>query len=503
MKPEDSPKQSNLASREGFKVLGSSFRDPSGFVFKNRDGVILRQINQVYEKDFLQFKQSGLLDSLIKRKWLIPHEELSLEYRLTDDAIAVLAPESIPLISTPSEWCFSQLKDAALLTLEIALLSLEHGMILKDASAFNVQFIGSRPIFIDTLSFTNYQEGEAWVAYRQFCRHFLAPLALMAKTDIRLAKLIGNEVDGIDLDLASKLLPSRTRFSLGLLMHLHLNSKFQTSFSKTGKEQARVQAVKSRKITKAGLFEIIRSLKKTIFTLKWDPVGTQWADYYKDNSYTGQTFENKQEIVRKLLGRLQPNTVWDLGANTGVFSKIACESGAYTCSMDMDPACVERNYLELRGGTSERILPFVVNLASPTPAIGWNLSERESILARGPCHTALALALIHHLAIGNNLPFDRIARCFASTCQHLIMEFVPKSDVQVQRLLNSREDVFHGYHLDGFLQAFRGFFEITASEPVEENGRIIFEMKSRLQVLSQTGKVTVGQGLIRGAQSCS
>jgi len=208
------------------KLLTSSFRDPSGFLFE-KDGELYRQINVSYFKDYDMLMTSGLYKELIDKKLLIPHKEQGYE---------IIKPEKIPFISYPYEWTFSQLKDTALLTLKIMKISLEHGMILKDASAYNVQFIGCKPIFIDTLSFEKYKEGEAWVAYKQFCQHFLAPLALMAYMDVRLNSLFKSFIDGIPLDLANKLLPIKAKMKPSLFMHLSLNSKFQKKYSKSKKE---------------------------------------------------------------------------------------------------------------------------------------------------------------------------------------------------------------------------------------------------------------------------
>lgn len=467
-------------------ILNSSFRDPSGFLYRNDAGTLLRQVNKIYETDYSQLKQSGLINDLVGQGWLVSHEEMSLAEAVSDEAVAVLRPDVVPFISYPVEWSFSQLKDAAILTLDIALKALDYGMILKDASGFNVQFLGAVPVFIDTLSFATYREGEPWVAYRQFCRHFLAPLALMSRCDVRLSALLANAIDGVDLGLASRLLPTRTRFSPGLLMHLHLNSRFENSYSRTGGHGAKQKSVKSRTVSKKGLVEILKSLKRTVEGLAWRASGTEWADYYDDNSYSDQTFEAKRTIVAGMLRELRPGLVWDLGANTGVFSRIAAEAGAYTCSMDIDPACVDRCYRAGKAGGLRNVLPLLMNLAVPTPAIGWQLQERGSLIERGPCHTGLALALVHHLAIGNNVPLGRVARFFAATCENLVIEFVPKSDPQTQRLLQGREDIFHDYHSTGFENAFRQHFEFQESRAVEEGGRVIYRMKNRSRFVGQT-----------------
>ena len=215
-------------------INAGSFRDPSGFVF-DKNGTLLRQINGCYRQDFEALQQSGLLQSLHKSSDLISHEEVGIENAASSEAYRVIKPERIPFVSYPYEWSFSQLKDAALLTLTIQLKSLEYCLSLKDASAYNIQFMNGKPIFIDTLSFERHVEGTPWVAYGQFCQHFLAPLALMSHVDVRLGQLLRVHLDGIPLDLASRLLPFSTLFRPGIFFHLHLHSKSQQKYANQNK----------------------------------------------------------------------------------------------------------------------------------------------------------------------------------------------------------------------------------------------------------------------------
>ncbi len=213
------------------EIVSASFRDPSGFVFK-QDDEFHRQVNLAYKKDYDLLMSSGLYRQLSKAKALITHQELSLDLSpLLEIAYKIIKPQQLGFISYPYEWCFNQYKDAAILTLSIARRALEYGISLKDASAYNIQFLDGRPIFIDTLSFEAYQEGLPWVAYKQFCQHFLAPLALMAKTDTRLSALMRNYIDGIPLDLASKLLPRSTKLNFGLATHIHFHAKSQEKYA--------------------------------------------------------------------------------------------------------------------------------------------------------------------------------------------------------------------------------------------------------------------------------
>jgi hypothetical protein len=462
----------NLVNNCRIKTKDSaSFRDPSGFVY-TRDDVLLRQVNQVYEEDYRLLMKSGLYNSLVDKGFLVSHSEESLDMALSPEACAVLKPEFVPFISYPDEWCFSQLKDAALLTLEVQKLALESGMSLKDASAYNIQFLRSRPIFIDTLSFEKYREGEPWVAYRQFCRHFLAPLTLMAYRDTRLNQLFRVYIDGIPLDLAGSLLPWHTKMNLSLLTHIHLHAGSENRFA--GKKASQGAAV-----SKMSLMGLLDNLEGAIRNMKLKKFSTTWSEYYDITNYSEESFENKKSIVKGYLRKLKCGTTWDLGANTGVFSKIASEFSGLVISMDIDPLAVEKNYLEIRNNKEENILPLLVDVTNPHPGCGWECVERKSLLDRGGCHTALALALIHHLAIGNNLPLDRIAGFFAGICDNLVVEFVPKTDSYVQKMLSTRKDIFENYTHEAFIKAFNNFFNIESTDKIEGSERILHLMSRR------------------------
>jgi ribosomal protein L11 methylase PrmA len=458
-------------SRE-FALSSASFRDPSGFIF-TRDGTLFRQVNNVYRAQYEQFLDSGLYNALVERGWLIEHEEEGESALCDQHAYKILRPRQIDFISYPYEWAFSQLKDAALLTLDVQLLALEYGLSLKDASAYNVQFDAGKPVLIDTLSFEPYVEGSPWVAYRQFCQHFLAPLALMAYSDIRLNQMLRSYIDGLPLDLASRLLPIRTRWRLGLALHIHLHAKSQRAYSST--EGTRPK--RTIKVSRLGLTGLLQGLRKIVADLRWEPAGTEWGDYYQATNYTDLAFEHKQQLVAEYLQAVQPGAVWDLGANTGVFSRIARRNGASTVAFDIDPAAVESNYRQVKRDGGPQPLPLLLDLTNPSPSLGWAGTERDSLQARGPVDCAMALALIHHLAISNNVPLGKVAEYMSSLCTHLIIEFVPKADSQVQRLLSAREDIFSEYDQPHFEAAFSMYFGIVRSEPVKGTERTLYLMK--------------------------
>lgn len=452
----------------------ASFRDPSGFVFTYKGGVY-RQVNMIYRPHYDHMMEKGLYNVLSDRNWLVAHEEADLPAQ-NEYHYKVLQPSRIQFISYPYEWSFSQLKDAALRTLDIQEVSLNHGMTLKDASAYNIQYVNGAPMFIDTLSFEIYEEGRPWDAYRQFCQHFLAPLALMAKTDVRLVQLLKVYIDGIPLDLSSGLLPKLSWLNPRLLMHLHLQARMQKAFSRTDKA-GRNGDRRSSKLSKNGLIGIVNSLRNTIKNLDWKPTGTEWAQYYQATNYSDSSFEKKSKIVTDYLKLVCPKEVWDLGANTGHFTRLANEVGAATIAFDIDPAAVEINYLILKEKGEKFPLPLLLDLTNPTPGLGWRNSERDSLVNRGPADCIMALALIHHLAISNNVPLERIAGFFAEMGRNLIIEFVPKSDSQVQRLLQSRKDIFDLYTRAYFEKSFCAYFSITRVDDVTGSERTLYLMK--------------------------
>ena len=390
--------------------LSASFRDPSGFLF-SRNGILYRQINRAYENDYARLMDSGLYDKLVKAGLLIPHVESDQLSAESETAFKVILPERVPFISYPYEWSFSQLKDAALATLNIQKRALKLNLSLKDASAYNIQFVRGKATLIDTLSFEIYKEGQPWVAYKQFCQHFLAPLALMAYRDVRLSQLLRVYIDGVPLDLASGLLPAKTKFNFGLLTHIHIHAGAQKRYSD------KVVKPRMNGMSKQALTGLIESLEATIRKLTWKPAGTEWGDYYEKTNYTDLAFEHKKQLVKEWSIEKKPALVWDLGGNTGIFSREAASSGAFTVSFDIDPAAVEQNYHTVKAKKEQNILPLVLDLTNPSPAIGWDNNERDSFGARGPVDMALALAVVHHLAISNNVPLPQLANFFAAHCK--------------------------------------------------------------------------------------
>lgn len=463
-------------------VIPASFRDPSGFLFI-RNNILYRQVNVAYKENYFRLMSSGLYERLVQERLMVPHEETDIPFcrEREKEGYKVIRPEKIPFISYPYEWSFSQLKDAALTILKIQKLAFAKGMILKDASAYNIQFHQGNPILLDTLSFEDYKEGKPWVAYGQFCRHFLVPLALMSYTDVRLGQLLRIYIDGIPLDLAISLLPFSARRHISLYMHIFLHGWEQKRYedSVNVPTGTSINPTTGRKVSRLGFQGIIESLEKAVKKMKWSPGGTAWGNYYNATNYSPTALEHKKELISAYIDRVTPRGVWDLGANNGLFSRIAAAKGIPTLAFDIDPSAVEMNYLSSREKGEKLMLPLLLDLTNPSPGIGWENIERASFIDRGPVDLILCLALVHHLAIANNVPFERIARFLSRICRFAVLEFVPKEDSQVQRLLATREDVFPTYTCASFEEEFSRYFNILDSTPLKDSKRSLYLLEKK------------------------
>jgi hypothetical protein len=469
--------------RPAAERVPGSYRDPSGFVFRH-EGVLYRQINASFADDWALFDSSGLHRALIEQGLLVADRPGDLSLAPEPGAVAVIQPDEIDFITHPFEWSFSQLKDAALLTLRAQALASEHGMTLRDASAYNVQFREGQPILIDTLSFERAAADQPWKPYRQFCENFLAPLALMAHRDGRLGQLLRTWIDGVPLDLASELLPRSTRyFSPGLAAHIHLHARAQRQHAGgSGPDGAPSAATRAVTMSEGRRLALLDHLRRTVEGLRLPAEGTVWADYAEQTSYSDAGTASKEAIVKRMVEAVSAEggqRAWDVGANTGRYSRIAADAGFWVLALDIDWAAVERHYLALRAAADRRIMPFLADIAEPSPGIGWENRERASLLERANADLLIALALVHHLAIGRNVPLPMISRLMARLSPGLIAEWVPKEDPMAQRLLAAREDVFADYSLDGFRAAFGRDFEILEEAPIEDSGRVLFRMRRR------------------------
>jgi len=450
----------------------SSYRDPSGFIFLH-NGQHYRQVNNFFKNDFDLFINSGCYDSLVKDGSLIPHKEINENLTGSPDHYKTLLPESVQFISYPYEWSFDMLKDAALLTLQLVKESVKFGLILKDATPYNIQWHNGKLVFIDTLSFAKYNEQEPWIAYRQFCECFLSPLLLMHYSKNQLHQLQLAYPEGIPLAVTKSLLPYKSKFAFHVYLHIHLHA----GISASNKDASN----KTPQFSKQKLLNLISSLETAVSKLKLPDQKTTWSDYYDEASQREDYLQPKKGIIQEWVSKLQHlNTAIDLGANDGEFSKMLSQKNIYTLATDFDPLCINNLYKEISKNKIANIQPLIIDLSNPSPAIGVNNTERMSFIDRTKVDLAMALAVVHHLAIGKNIPFEKIAELFSAITNHLIIEFVPKEDEKVQLMLRNKKDIYHNYTEEQFLVAFEKRFTLEEKLPVGNSGRSLYLMKKHV-----------------------
>ncbi len=456
-----------------FQYHPASYRDPAGFVFE-LEGKLYRQINNIYRTQYAQLMQSGCYAHLVNKGWLLPHTELNNNPTGEPDAFCTIEPDRLFFISHPSEWSFDMLRDAALLTLSILREALNHEMVLKDATPFNIQFRNGQPVLIDTLSFEHYHANEPWIAYRQFCEQFLAPLVLMHYTGQSLPQLLLAYPEGIPVRTAAALLPRRSRWSLHINLHIHLHARVS---KRVGQEKQ--SSSTARAFSKTKLLNLIDSLESAVHRCRLKEADTAWSGYYTEAATREGYLVAKKELVEKMMAAV-PNihTVADLGANDGLFARLAAEKGKQVIAADQDAACINRLYHELKK-TGLPVQPLILDLAAPTPATGFRNKERASFISRCNADLVLALALIHHLCIGRNIPLPMVAAFFQDLSPWLIIEFVPADDEKTKVLLAAKQRTYTGYTEAGFEEAFGTHFSIEQKLTIPHSNRILYLLKRK------------------------
>ena len=449
----------------------SSFRDPSGYIFIE-DNEIKRVINPIYFEQYEALKTSGFFNNLIKNNLLIPHNELSK----TDEQI-IIQPENIPFFTYPYEWSFNMYKEAALLTLKIQKYSIEHGFSLKDASAFNITFHKGKAIFIDTLSFDFYKENSPWRAYKQFITHFFGPLVLAHFHGAQQLKLMSNFIDGIPIQMLSSMLPFKTKLNPLLYSNIHLLAKLEDKHNEDYKGET-----KQATLSKKGQLNIIKSLYDYIKKLELKE-HSEWGNYYNKTNYTDNAFIEKSEIINKWVTDINAETLIDIGGNDGTFVRKVTRKKKLALVCDIDNNAVDYNHKLMKQEHEKDMLPFVLDVLNPSPAIGLNNKERDSFIERiktfAPDVT-FALAVIHHMSLSGNVPFSESAKFFSSFSKHLIIEFPKRNDSWVQRLLKAKSDFesyFDFYTVENFEKAYSEYFKIEERITISESERVIYLLK--------------------------
>lgn len=451
----------------------SSFRDPSGYIFQDQ-GVIKRAILPLYFKQYEALNSSVLFQKLQAAGLLVAHEEISK----TDSEI-VIKPEQVSFMTYPYEWSFMQYKEAALLTLKIQKFAVEHGFSLKDASAFNVTFHQGRMLFIDTLSFDFYEEGQPWRAYKQFIMHFFGPLLLAKYTGANALKLMSTYLDGIPVDMLAAMLPFKTKLNPFLYTNIHLLAKFENKYSEDYDNKSKV-----RNLSKRAMLNMIEGLYAYIKKMKLNDA-SEWGNYYDKTNYEDDAFNKKSEIINNWVKRLNVKTLIDVGGNDGTFVRKIDTDLEEALVCDIDYNAVDANYVQTRRQKETYMLPFMLDVLNPSASIGFNNKERDSFLKRIKQYqpdVTMALAVIHHMSLSGNIPFEMSAEFFASFSNYLIIEFPKRNDSWVQRLLNTKgefKDHFDFYQLSNFESAYSRYFDTVEKLDIEGSERVMYLLKTK------------------------
>ena len=450
-----------------------SFRDRTSRIFYSC-GSVYRALTQQALQEWETFSTTQFYRRLSAEGKIIRGERKddALSLDLAREWAAVLKHPTLPFISYPYEWPFSMLRDAALLQLELLLAALDEGLTMKDATPFNFQWLGTQPLFIDLPSFERFTPGEPWVGYRQFCQLFLYPLLLQAYKDIPFQPWLRGSLDGIEPEQCQRLMSLRDFLRPGVLSHVYLQAKAQSQYAATARN---VKAELREAGFDAALIQAnVKRLQKLVRKLSWRRATSTWSDYTEQTSYNTEDEQRKKAFVRQVAQAESRELVWDLGCNTGVFSRIAAENARTVVAMDADHLVVERLYHSLKAEEQTTILPLVSNLADPSPNLGWRGCERKTLPERGKPDLTLCLALIHHIVITANVPLKEFVDWLANLTQELVIEFVTRNDPMVRTLLRNKRDIYADYHQEYFERCLKEAFTVIRQESLASGARLLY-----------------------------
>jgi hypothetical protein len=449
-----------------------SFRDPDSRVFYAGDAVY-RALSREGLDDFVALQQAGLLEDPRIVATELVRDGPTPSVPLVKETAGVLRHERIPFVSYPYEWTFSMLKDAALLQLDLLLAALERDLVLKDSTPYNVQFSGARAVFVDVGSFERLRAGEPWAGYRQFCMLYLYPLLLQALKGVRFQPWLRGSIDGITPIEMRGLLSARDRFRRGLLAHVFLHARLERRYADRGGEIR--EDLRQAGFRKELIVANVRKLRSLTQRLEWDPPAGVWTEYGERNSYSDEDAARKEDFVRDAARACSPRLVWDIGANNGRYSRIAADQARMVVALDADQGPLELLYRELRDEGDERILPLAIDLADPSPGLGWRGLERRNLAGRGRPDLVLALAIVHHLAISANVPVREVVDWLAGLGSALVIEFPTREDPMVVKLLAPKRQGLHpDYELGSFERCLAEAFTIERSERLGSGTRVLF-----------------------------
>jgi hypothetical protein len=455
-----------------------SFRDRTGRVFIS-DGSVYRGLNEAAFAHWQALSQSRLFERFTTEGKLVRTREVDAD-ELTDlrdghGWHGVLQHERIPFVSYAYEWCFGMLKQAAILQLELLAAALAENFTLKDASPYNIQWRGTQPVFIDIPSFVKLQPGDCWAGYRQFCQLFLYPLLLAAYKGIPFHPWLRGSIEGIQPHECRQLMSWRDCLRPGVMTHVVLHNALATRYGNTQRNVGGElrQAGFRRELIEAN----VRGLLKLIRKLHWRPPQSEWSEYETSNSYPSADLKQKDDFVRRVAATRRWKLAWDLGANTGRFSRIVAERADCVVAMDRDYLAIQRLYDRLQAEDNRKILPLVMDLADPSVNRGWRGLERKAITNRGRPELTLCLALIHHLVISANIPLPDFVNWLAGLGSEVVIEFPTREDPMVERLLRFRDEQFAEYDLPIFERSLAEHFTILQQETLGCRTRRLYHLR--------------------------
>jgi ribosomal protein L11 methylase PrmA len=451
----------------------ASYRDRSGHVYADRDK-IYRTVTEFGADAFAAIASQPVIARLQSDNRLIDFRQLPASdwpssITALKPAVVVEHPK-LPVISYPYEWSFAALRAAALAHLDLHMDLLNDGLTLTDASAYNVQFVNSRPIFIDVLSIRPYLAGEYWLAHNQFLEQFLNPLLLEARCGVSFANFLRSALEGIPsqdlnrlLPLKAKLAPS-TFFDVVLPSWLGANSKRLAEHP--GQPSRRALPPSAFRRLLLHLRHVIEGLSPTR--------RSAWAEYSVQNTYSENARRAKEAAVREFAQLLRPRQLIDIGCNDGTYSRVALEAGAASAiGLETDRSSLDKAFTEAqRRGLA--FFPLAIDFANPSPGQGWRGIERRSFLDRISPDATLGLAVTHHLAIGRNLPLDEVIEDLVSLAPAGLIEFIPKSDPMVDFMLQRRHDIFAEYNEQQFRSGVLKFARLVREFRLPDSGRVLF-----------------------------
>jgi hypothetical protein len=460
----------------------ASFRDPASTV-AYLDGRVLRGLTKEGAEDFgalasAPFYQQAMTDGRLVRTTEVPIEDLPRSVH-GGAWVRALEHERIPFVTYPYEWTFSMLKDAALVHLDLLLAALDADLTMKDGYAYNLAFVGARPVFIDVGSFERVRPGEPWAGYRQFCQTMLYPLLLQAHKDIRFQPWLRGQVQGIQPRELARLFSGTDRLRAGVLKHVTLHGAMEQRLS-----GARAQD--TRKELKAAGFSTelqkatVAAVRKLVGRLEWSRSASEWKDYQHSSTYTDAERQLKAAFVERALEGRGAGLAFDLGGNDGTYSRVAARHADYVICADGDDLCLDGLYRALKREGNTQILPAYVDLADPSPGLGWRGRERAGFFDRARPDAVLALALLHHLAITGNVPLAELVDWLHGLGARLVVEFVDPTDPMADRLLANKPAGMHGdYRREVFERLLEARFQVVEREELPSGTRTLYHATPR------------------------